>query len=301
MALFWRRFSQRRLALAGLIFVLTFVIVGLLAPLIAPAPSLHTDLKASVQAPSIDHWFGTDILGRDILSEILWGARTTLLLALTTIVISTAIGVIVGSLAGYFGGWPDFILSRFIDMFFVIPRVLLAILLVAMLGSTNWNIVMALTVAFWPVTARLVRGEYIAFKQRQFVEAARAVGAGHLTIIFREILPSAMPIILVTATFLMSQAILSEAGLSFLGLADPNTSSWGRMVFTAQRVLRYAWWAAVFPGAAILIVVLSLNLVGDGLNETINPKTARLGIARPKKTPAAAEPDPPPIQETPHA
>ena len=291
MALFWRRFSQRRLALAGLIFVLTFVIVGLLAPLIAPSPSLHTDLKASVQAPSIDHWFGTDILGRDILSEILWGARTTLLLALTTIVISTAIGVIVGSLAGYFGGWPDFILSRFIDMFFVIPRVLLAILLVAMLGSTNWNIVLALTVAFWPVTARLVRGEYIAFKQRQFVEAARAVGAGHLTIIFREILPSAMPIILVTATFLMSQAILSEAGLSFLGLADPNTSSWGRMVFTAQRVLRYAWWAAIFPGAAILIVVLSLNLVGDGLNETINPKTARLGIARPKKTPAEAEPD----------
>ena len=301
MALFWRRFSQRRLALAGLIFVLAFVIVGLLAPLIAPSPSLHTDLEASVQAPSIDHWFGTDILGRDILSEILWGARTTLLLALTTIVISTAIGVIVGSLAGYFGGWPDFILSRFIDMFFVIPRVLLAILLVAMLGSTNWNIVLALTVAFWPVTARLVRGEYIAFKQRQFVEAARAVGAGHLTIIFREILPSAMPIILVTATFLMSQAILSEAGLSFLGLADPNTSSWGRMVFTAQRVLRYAWWAAVFPGAAILIVVLSLNLLGDGLNETINPKTARLGIARPKKTPAEAEPDSAAVQETPHA
>ncbi len=301
MALFWRRFSQRRLALAGLIFVLAFVLVGLLAPLIAPSPSLHTDLEASVQAPSIDHWFGTDILGRDILSEILWGARTTLLLALTTIVISTAIGVIVGSFAGYFGGWPDFILSRFIDMFFVIPRVLLAILLVAMLGSTNWNIVMALTVAFWPVTARLVRGEYIAFKQRQFVEAARAVGAGHLTIIFREILPSAMPIILVTATFLMSQAILSEAGLSFLGLADPNTSSWGRMVFTAQRVLRYAWWAAVFPGAAILIVVLSLNLLGDGLNETINPKTARLGIARPKKEPATEEPDAPPVQETPNA
>ena len=291
MALFWRRFSQRRLALAGLICVLAFVIVGLLAPLIAPSPSLQTNLKASVQAPSTDHWFGTDILGRDILSEILWGARTTLLLALTTIAISTAIGIVVGSLAGYFGGWPDFVLSRFIDMFFVIPRVLLAILLVAMLGSTSWNIVLALTVAFWPVTARLVRGEYIAFKQRQFVEAARAVGAGHLTIIFREILPSAIPILLVTATFLMRQAILSEAGLSFLGLADPNTSSWGRMVFTAQRVLRYAWWAAIFPGAAILIVVLSLNLVGDGLNETINPKTARLGLARRRRAPAPAEPD----------
>ncbi len=301
MSLFWRRFSQRRLALAGLIIVILFVVVGVLAPLIAPAPSLHTDLGISALGPSTDHWFGTDALGRNILSEVLWGARTTLLLAVTTIAISTAIGIVVGSFAGYFGGWPDFILSRFIDMFFVIPRVLLAILLVAMLGSTNWNIVLALTVAFWPVTARLVRGEYIAFRQRQFVEAARAVGAGHLTIIFREILPSAMPIILVTATFLMSQAILSEAGLSFLGLADPNTSSWGRMVFTAQRELRYAPWTAIFPGLAILFVVLSLNLVGDGLNETINPKTARLGIARPKKKAAKAEPDASPAQETPNA
>ena len=290
MALFWRRFRHRRLALAGLIVVLLFVIVGLLAPAIAPFPSLETDLEASAEAPSGGHWFGTDTLGRDIFSEILWGARTTLLLALTTITIATAIGVGVGSLAGYFGGWPDFVLSRFIDMFLVIPRVLLAILLVAMLGSTNWNIVLALTVAFWPVTARLVRAEYIALKQRQFVEAARAVGAGHLTIMFREILPSAIPIILVTATFLMSQAILSEAGLSFLGLADPNTSSWGRMVFTAQRELRHAWWSAVFPGAAIVLVVLSLNLAGDGLNEVINPKTARLGTVGRGKRPATVEP-----------
>jgi peptide/nickel transport system permease protein len=175
-------------------------------------------------------------------------------------------------------------------MFLVIPRVLLAILLVAILGSTSLNIVLALTVAFWPVTARLVRGEYIAFSQRQFVEAARSVGAGHFTIMYREILPSAIPIILVTATFLMSQAILSEAGLSFLGLADPNTSSWGRMVFTAQRELRHAWWSAVFPGVAIVLVVMSLNLAGDGLSEVINPKTARLQAKRGAKTAESEEP-----------
>lgn len=283
MVLFWRRFQQRRLALAGLAVVLLFAAVGLLAPIIAPFPSLETDLSASAKSPSGNHWFGTDTLGRDILSEVLWGSRTTLLLALTTIAASTTIGVVIGSLAGYFGGWLDFILSRFIDMFLVIPRVLLAILLVAMLGSTSWNIVLALTVAFWPVTARLVRGEYITFRQRQFVEAARATGAGHFTIMFREILPSAIPIILVTATFLMSQAILSEAGLSFLGLADPDNSSWGRMVFNAQRELRHAWWSAVFPGVAIVLVVLSLNLAGDGLNEVINPKTARLHGKRPPK------------------
>jgi peptide/nickel transport system permease protein len=276
MRLTWQRFKQRKIALFGLVVFAVVILLGTLAPVVAPYPSQEGDPLASLYPPSLKHPLGTDNLGRDILSEIIWGARTSMIIALSVIAASTAIGILIGAMAGYFGGKFDLILSRLIDMFLVMPRMLLAILLVAMFGSTLWNIVLALTVAFWPVTARLVRAEYLSLRSRQFVEAARMAGLGHLGIIFSEILPSVFPVIIVNCTFLMSQAIISEAGLSFLGLNDPNVSSWGKMVFTSTHHLRHGWWTAFFPGMVILFTALSLNLAGDGLNEVINPKISRV-------------------------
>ena len=273
-----RRFARKKIAVLGLILVGAILTMAILAPVVAPYPSLDTNLADSLQAPSLKHLFGTDNLGKDILSEVLWGARTSVLIAITSISAATLLGFVIGATAGYFGGWTDNILSRLIEMFLAIPRDLLAILLVALLGSTVWNIILALTIAFWPVTARVVRGEYLGLKNRPYVEAARMVGAGHRSIILGEILPAALPVMVVNATFLTSQAFLSEAGLSFLGLNDPNVSSWGKMVFNAMPHVRFGWWTAVVPGVAVSIVVLGLNLAGDGLNEVINPKMSRVTI-----------------------
>ena len=275
MALFLRRFAQRRLALFGLMLFLIVLVLGLAAPLIAPFPSQKTNLRDSLEAPSSRHLLGTDLTGTDIFSEVLWGSRNSLKLALSTVAASILIGGLIGALAGYFGGWLDLLLSRVVDMFLVLPRVLFAMVLVAVLGSSIWNIFIALTIAYSPVVARLVRAEYMSIKSRVFVDAARVIGAGQFTIIFREILPSVVPIILVTSTFLLGQAILNEALLSFIGLNDPNISSWGKMVFVSQANIRFAWWTGVVPGVAIALTVLGLNLAGDGLNEVINPKTAR--------------------------
>ena len=283
MALFIRRFAQRRLALFGLILFTVVLVLGLAAPLLAPFPSQKTNLRDSLEAPSSRHLLGTDLTGTDIFSEVLWGARNSLKLALSTVAASILIGVLIGALAGYFGGWLDLVLSRVVDMFLVLPRVLFAMVLVAVLGSSIWNIFIALTIAYSPVVARLVRAEYLTIKNRVFVDAARMIGAGHSTIIFREILPSVVPIILVTSTFLLGQAILNEALLSFIGLNDPNISSWGKMVFVSQANIRFAWWTGVVPGVAIALTVLGLNLAGDGLNEVINPKTARGKIVHKKR------------------
>lgn len=285
MVLFLKRFAQRRLALFGLILFSLVLVLGLAAPLVAPFPSQKQNLREFHEAPSTRHLLGTDNTGRDVFSEVLWGARNSLKLALSTVAASILIGALIGALAGYFGGWLDLLLSRLVDMFLVLPRVLFTMVLVAVLGSSIWNIFIALTIAYSPVVARLVRAEYMSIKNRVFVDAARMIGAGQSRIIFREILPSVVPILLVTSTFLMGQAILNEALLSFIGLNDPNISSWGKMVFVSQPHIRFAWWTGVVPGVAIGLTVLGLNLAGDGLNEVINPKTARGKIVR-KRRPA---------------
>jgi peptide/nickel transport system permease protein len=277
---FWRGYFGRRAAVVGAVICGGFVVMAVAGPLFAPYPSQELHLDQILQGPSSRHLFGTDSLGRDVLSEVIIGARTSVVLAAAVMVASTILGVLIGAAAGYLGGWPDMVLSRVIDMFLVIPRFLLAIVLVAVLGSSVRNIFIALTAALWPVMARMVRGEYIRMKSRTFVEAARAVGVGHPSIVFGEILPSVLPVIVVTFAFLMSQAILSEAGLSFLGLYDPQSSSWGRMVFSSQGYVARAWWISVFPGLAIALFVLSLNLIGDSLNEVINPRTARRKVSQ---------------------
>lgn len=260
----------------GLAMCLLIVLGSALAPVVAPFDSLESNFSDSLQAPSSVHYFGTDELGRDILSEILWGGRTTLLVVFLSVAISILIGLAVGSLSGYLGGAFDAVTARGIDAFLVIPSAILAIVVAAVLGPSLINIVLALSIVFWPVTARIVRGEYLALKNLPFVKAAEMAGLGRLKIVFVEMLPAVSPLIIVNAAFLAGEAILAEAGLSFLGLQDPDVSSWGKMVFDSKDVLRHAWWTAVFPGLAIVVLVFGANLLGDAINDRIRPSREEL-------------------------
>ena len=265
-----------RLGAFGLLMCLLIVTGSALAPVLAPFDSLESNFGDSLQPPSSTHYFGTDELGRDIFSEILWGGRTTLLVVVLSVTISITIGLVIGSLSGYLGGTADTVAARGIDAFLVIPSAILAIVVAAVLGPSLINIVLALSIVFWPVTARIVRGEYLALKNLPFVKAAEMAGLGRLKIVFFEMLPAVSPLVIVNAAFLAGEAILAEAGLSFLGLQDPDVSSWGKMVFDSKDVLRYAWWTAVFPGMAIVILVFGTNLLGDAINDRLRPSREEL-------------------------
>ena len=260
----------------GLALCLLIVFGSLLAPVVAPFNSLESNFGDTLEPPSSLHYFGTDELGRDIFSEILWGGRTTLLVVILSVTISIVVGLVIGSLSGYLGGYLDAVAARGIDAFLVIPSAILAIVVAAVLGASLINIVLALSIVFWPVTARLVRGEYLRLKNLPFVKAAEIAGLGRLKIVFLEMLPAVAPLIIVNAAFLAGEAILAEAGLSFLGLQDPDVSSWGKMVFDSKNVLRHAWWTAVFPGLAIVILVFGTNVLGDAINDRLRPAREEL-------------------------
>ena len=216
---------------------------------------------------------GTDNLGRDVLSRVLTGARTSLFVGFSAAAASTLLGVIVGTLSGFFGGRIDNLLMRITELFQVIPRFFLALLTVALFGANIWNIILAIGVLSWPVTARLVRSEFLSQRKRYFVDAARMQGASSWNLIFVEILPNVSGVIIVNSTLMVAQAMLLEAGLSYLGVGDPTTVSWGVMLFQAQMFLNKAWWMSAFPGLGIFLSVLALNLVGDGLNDVLNPRS----------------------------
>jgi peptide/nickel transport system permease protein len=225
-------------------------------------------------APGPTHWMGTDDLGRDVLSGVVHGARTSLRVGFLATCIALAIGGAMGSLSGYYGGRIDSLLTGVTEWVLVIPRFFLALLLVAIWGASTWNIIVAIGVLSWPLTARLIRAEFLALKEREFVMAARAVGSGDVAIITRQILPNALAPVVVNGSLEVGSAILLEAAMSFLGLGDPRAVSWGSMLFNAQGFFRDAWWMSVFPGLAIFLVVLSLNLIGDGLNDALNVRLA---------------------------
>ena len=269
---FWRRFARRRSAVVGLVLLAVIVLVALLGPVVVPGDPWEIVGKPFLW-PGTDPAFplGTDILGRDILRGALNGARISLLIGLSAAGAALTIGIVIGACAGYFRGWLEDVLMRFTDVFQTIPNFLFAFVLVAMFGSALVNVVIAIALVSWPPIARLVRAETLSLREREFVQSCIVIGMSETSIIFRQILPNAMPPVIVMSSIMVATAILTEAGLSFLGLGDPNVMSWGTMIGVGRQAIRTAWYMAAIPGVLILITVLAFNLVGEGLNDALNP------------------------------
>ncbi|WP_158904489.1 ABC transporter permease [Burkholderia sp. L27(2015)] len=267
------RLVRRRGAMLGLAIVLLFIAIALFAPLIAPYDPVQTSWTAVRKAPSAAYWFGTDELGRDVMSRVIWGARASLMAGLVSVFISMALGVPIGLLAGYMGGWVDGVISRFTDAMLAVPFLILAIALAAFLGPSLTNAMVAIGVSAMPVFIRLTRAQVLSVKVEDYVEAARAVGNPHWRIALRHILPNTLPPLIVQATLTIATAIIAEASLSFLGLGQqPPAPSWGSMLNTAKDYIDNAPWMAIWPGLSIFLLVLSFNLLGDGLRDALDPR-----------------------------
>lgn len=270
---FWLRYRRNRAAMLGMGLFIIVVFMALTAGLIAPGDPLAR--AADPLTPPFTDFsvpLGTDQLGRDILAGIFYGARISLLIGVIATLISISIGVLIGALAGYFGGWVDDVLMRITEAFQTIPNFVLLLTLVAIMGSKIEWITLAIGIVSWTAPARMVRAEFMSLRGREFVDAARNLGVSNSAIIFREILPNAMPPVVVYASVIMALAILLESALAFLGLGDPNYASWGNMIGQGRAVLRTAWYCAAIPGIAIVLTVLSFSLLGEGLNDALNPR-----------------------------
>ena len=267
----WRNFYSNWVSVFGLIVLLLLTVTALVGPLIAPFDPEDLEISRRATAPNATYWVGTDELGRDVFSRAVTATRVSLLVGIIAAGVSTLVGILVGSLSGFFGGWLDHILMRITEVFQVVPQFFLAVVLVALFGASVLNIIVAIALLTWPIIARLTRSEFLSLKTRQYVDAAYLGGASNIRLIFGEILPNAMGPIIVSATLLVGRAMLTEAGLSFLGLGDPSRISLGVMLYQSRPFVQFAWWAALFPGMMIFLAVLSTNLIGDGLNDVINP------------------------------
>jgi len=264
--------GYRRLLIAGGMVVAVLLLVALFAPWLAPSDPGAIHLESSLVAPGPGHWFGHDRLGRDILSQVIYGARVSMMVGIVVIGISLVLGMIVGGAAGFFGGILDEIFMRVVDVFLAFPGILLAIALAAVLGPSLKNLVIALSCLGWVGYARIIRGQFLSVRERGFVEAARALGIGRLRIGLRHILPHCLAPVLIQASFGMGGVILAESSLSFLGLGSPNTPSWGRVLSEGAELMRVAPHIAIFPGLAIMISVLSFNILGDGVQGLLMKK-----------------------------
>ena len=267
---FAKRFAENRGAVAGLAIMAVVVIVALTAPLLVPIDPMSTRGRPLLP-PGGEFMFGTDMLGRDVFAGIVHGARVSLMIGLISTVIAVVIGVTMGAVAGFFGGWVDDVLVRITEFFQTIPSFIFAILLVAIMTPSLGSIVTSIAVVTWPPIARLARSEFMSLRAREFVEAAVLSGVSRTRIIIFEVLPNAVSPLIVMGSLMIATAILTESALSFLGLGDPNRISWGYMIGAARTVFRQAWWLSVFPGLAIALTVLAINLVGEGLNDALNP------------------------------
>jgi peptide/nickel transport system permease protein len=271
-----RRLFKRKGAVLGAAVVLLMIVLAVLAPQIAPYDPIATDWGAIRKAPSAAHWFGTDENGRDILSRVIFGARASLLAGVISVSIALAIGVPIGLLAGYVGGWLDALIGRMTDAMLACPFLILAIALAAFLGPSLGNAMIAIGITATPIFIRLTRGQVLATKVEDYIEAARALGNPHLRVALRHVFPNIVPPLLVQATLAIAAAIIAEASLAFLGLGQqPPAPSWGSMLNISQRFFENAPWMAIWPGAAIFVTVLAFNLFGDGLRDALDPKQAR--------------------------
>jgi peptide/nickel transport system permease protein len=264
---------QNRLALIGLILTGIVVLGAALAPVLAPLPPTTMQPDARFVGPSWQHPFGTDDFGRDQFSRVLYGARISIRVGLVAISVSTLIGSIVGLIAGYRVGWLDSVIMRVMDILLAFPSLLLALFIIAALGSSITNLIIAISIAYIPFFARVTRGQVLSLSQGQFVEASRSIGAGPARIIVRHILPNVVPILIIQATINIAFAVLAESSLSYLGLgAEPEAPSWGRMLTEARPYMDQAPWMAIFPGLALMALVIGTNLLGDGLRDVLDPR-----------------------------
>jgi peptide/nickel transport system permease protein len=269
----WRVFRGNKAAMLGLVLLAIVIVTMLLGPTLYPVGPF--DLAGKPFTPPFEDAtlpLGSDYLGRDLLAGMVVGGRATLLVGLAAASITVTIGLTVGALAGYFGGWVDEVLSRFTEIFQVMPSLLFAMVLMTLFDPSLLTAIIAIGMVTWTSTARLARAEFMRLRKLEYVSAARAMGAGPLRLMLKEILPNAAPPLIVSATLIIGVAILFEAGLSFLGLSDPNVMSWGLMIGANRKYVLDAWWAVTFPGFAIFLTVLAVSLVGDGLNDALNPK-----------------------------
>lgn len=271
----WRRFSANRLAFVGLLIIIALLLVAALAGVLAPYSPTFGDLKnARLLAPSAQHWFGTDDLGRDIYSRILYGSRWTLYVVVLVAIIAAPIGLLVGTVAGYAGGWTDAILMRITDIFLAFPKLVLALAFVAALGPGIENAVLAIAITSWPPYARIARAETLTVRNSDYIKAVQLMGASPFRIVLRHIMPLCISSLIIRVTLDMAGIILTAAGLGFLGLgAQPPLPEWGTMIASGRRFILDQWWVAGAPGFAILIVSLGFNLLGDGLRDALDPRS----------------------------
>ena len=270
---FWRRYRRKTSAVIGLVLLVFVFLVAVAGPLfvmsdpwdMATMPFLWPGQDAAYP-------LGSDTLGRDILTGIVHGSRVSLMIGFAATLAALGLGVTVGALAGYFRGWVDDVLMRITEIFQTVPTFLLAVVLVAIFKPSMLTIVLAISAVTWPSIARLVRAEFLSLREREFVQSCVVIGMGETRIIFRQILPNCLPPIIVMSSVMVASAILTESGLSFLGLGDPNLMSWGTMIGIGRDAMRTAWYMSALPGVAILVTVLALNLVGEGLNDALNPR-----------------------------
>jgi peptide/nickel transport system permease protein len=270
---FWRHFRHNRLAVAGGLIVTAMLVVALLAPLLAPYDPSAIQVSSILLPPSPAHWLGTDALGRDVLSRMIYGTQISLLVGFVAVGIAVLIGVIVGALAGYYPGWIDTLFMRLVDIMLSVPTFFLILAVIALVGPNLINIMVVIGVTSWMGVARLVRGEFLALKESDYVIAARALGVPARRIIFSHILPNAMAPVYVSTILGIAAAVLVESSLSFLGLGvQPPTPSWGNILTDGKANIEIAWWLSLFPGLAILVTVLGYNLLGEGLRDALDPR-----------------------------
>jgi len=274
MRTFWRRLVTSRAALIGAAILSLIVLVAATAPIAFPG-SPFRQVGRPFLAPFGEHLFGTDQLGRDVAAGVAHGARTSLMIGVLATAVAVLLGTLVGGCAGYYGGSTDDVLMRSTEFFQTIPTFLFVIVLVAIITPSIKSIVVAIAVVSWPPVARLVRGEFLTLRRRDFVQACVGLGMSDGRVIFRHLLPNCLSPIVVTGSLIVATAILIESALSFLGLGDPNTMSWGFMIGAGRTFLRSAWWLCTIPGVAILVTVLAINLLGEGLNDALNPRLGK--------------------------
>lgn len=268
----WKLFLANKGAVAGAIMLIIIALAGLFGEMLYPVSAMDI-VAAPLEAPSLSLPMGADYLGRDVLAGILHGAGTTLIISLAATLTTVILGLfLIGAVAGFFGGRIDNILMRLTEFFQVLPPILLAMVLVAVFGAKIWNVILVIGLVSWPPLARLTRAEFLKLKEREFIRAEYSIGSSNLNIMFRVLLPNASPPLIVATALTVGTAILFESGLSFLGLSDPDVASWGYMIGSSRDYIFDAWWSVIYPGAAIFLTVLSLSLLGDGLNDALNPK-----------------------------